>query len=873
MAILSITSFVDELIQSQLLDADQQNELHRLQLNARDARTLAHEILRRDWLTAYQINQILLGKGAGLTLGPYVLLERIGEGGMGQVYKSRQKMLNRVIALKVIRKECLENPRAVARFMREIRAAGQLSHPHIVRAYDADQVNGVYYIAMEYIDGIDLAHLVKKNGPLPVAQACEYIRQAALGLQHAHERGLVHRDIKPANLLMTKAVPSDRRRSSGMIPRPNLDAKKSGLTPRLDMQQYQWGLIKILDMGLVRCTDPFTGRSATHLTQVGSVMGTPEFIAPEQARDSHASDIRSDIYSLGCTLYYLLTGQPPFPHGTLTEKLLQHQIDEPESVAVVRRHRFATQKLPEGAPRPTEGDAHIPAVIVKLVHRLLAKRPEDRFETPLDLANELQSILTQLANGTLPPDEAAEKTTEELPILSESLTSAAASPSATTEHDDEAVILARRKRRGIPVMPILLGMAGIFVFLMLFTVVAVVLARSQAMQAAPALPEPPKSKADEMPWKRTLKKALQKRATWDEARDELMRHRATTPPEQLKRIDELLIQLPTPMDSLERTKFEAILPAATPAEVVALYGLSKPFAPKQVHSVAVSANGRWIATNEDAGIRLYDVATGSYLPYKILAHDGRIHRVALSPDGRLAASASEDGTARVWDVATRNRIASFPAHQKPVTQLAWHPDGSQIATAGKDGFIRIWDPRTGGESRKLDPQVAEVLSLAFSPSGKEIFWTGHNSEIRWTPTKETAVVNRFDMKVAGCRSIAFQPHGNLILCSGMQGQAFVGTWDGTVAEKTILKNQSQIHQLVFAPNGQMFATVGADPMIAIWDAQTLKVQKPLSLLRAPGQSVAFSPEGRHLVVGGVQNQVFVIRLASPDLDMLAKAVE
>ena len=221
MAAATISTFVEGLFQSQLLDAEQQDEVLRLQETVQNVRELAQDLLRREWLTAYQINQIFLGRGQDLILGPYLLLLRIGEGGMGQVFKARQKMLNRVVALKVIRKECLSNPKVILRFQREIRAAGQLSHPHIVRAFDADQVNGTYYIAMEFIEGVDLAKLVKDQGPLPVDQACEYIRQAVLGLQHAFERGLVHRDIKPANLLVTlrgllRSAPFQRGHSSAV---------------------------------------------------------------------------------------------------------------------------------------------------------------------------------------------------------------------------------------------------------------------------------------------------------------------------------------------------------------------------------------------------------------------------------------------------------------------------------------------------------------------------------------------------------------------------------------------------------------------------------------------------------------------------------
>ena len=417
MPLATISSFVEGLLQTQLLDADQRDEVLELQDTLSEPRQLAQELLKRGWLTPFQINQIFQGKGRGLTLGPFVLTERLGEGGMGQVFKARQTMLNRTVALKVIRKECLDNPKVIQRFQREIRAAAQLSHPHIIRAYDADQVNGTYYFAMEFIDGTDLAHMVRETGPLKVIQACEYIRQAALGLQHAHERGLVHRDIKPANLLVARAVSSDRRRSSGMIPRPlDLTKKSSAVLSRsLPTLAYPWGMVKLLDMGLARCTDAFTGKAATHLTQIGSVMGTPEFIAPEQARDSHTSDIRADLYSLGCTLYFLLAGRAPFPDGTLTEKLLQHQTDEPEPVALVRRERMLTWKGESGPEPVSEEMLHVPAQVVRIMRRLMEKDADDRYQTPIELANELQTIVAQLANGILPKDE--EDATVELPVL------------------------------------------------------------------------------------------------------------------------------------------------------------------------------------------------------------------------------------------------------------------------------------------------------------------------------------------------------------------------------------------------------------------------------------------------------------------------
>jgi serine/threonine protein kinase len=450
MALAIVSDFVDGVLQSQLLDAEQRDEVQRLQTSVRDTRELAQELLRRNWLTAYQVNQIFQGKGRGLILGPFILLERIGEGGMGQVFKARQKMLNRNVALKVIRKECLHNPKVILRFQREIRAAGQLSHPHIVRAYDADQVNGTYYIAMEYIEGVDLAKLVRDNGPLPVDQACEYIRQAALGLQHAFERGMVHRDIKPANLLVSRAVASDRRRSSGLIQRPlDWNAKHMRAIARSEsVRQYPWGIVKILDMGLARCTDPFTGRASTHLTQIGSVMGTPEFIAPEQARDSHTSDIRADLYSLGCTLYFLLTGHPPFPKGTLTEKLLQHQLDDPPPVGSARRAGLLAWQGPTGPVEVNEGMVHVPAPVEELLRRLLSKRPQDRYQTPVELANALQAILLQLADGTLSSEDAPEHIAPlPLEVLSPDSGAEDAKASATTRVMPPLIRLAAKPRQ------------------------------------------------------------------------------------------------------------------------------------------------------------------------------------------------------------------------------------------------------------------------------------------------------------------------------------------------------------------------------------------------------------------------------------------
>jgi serine/threonine protein kinase len=201
----SVAALLDALRQLPLLGPEQLAAAGQLAAGAADARPFAAELLRRDWLTPYQVNQLFQGHGRKLVLGSYVLLQRLGEGGMGQVFKAKNWKLDKVVALKVIRKERLTGDAAVRRFRREIRAAAALNHPNIVLALDADEADGSHFFVMECVEGTDLAHYVKEHGPLPVEEACECVRQAALGLQHAHEQGLVHRDVKPHNLLRTRA--------------------------------------------------------------------------------------------------------------------------------------------------------------------------------------------------------------------------------------------------------------------------------------------------------------------------------------------------------------------------------------------------------------------------------------------------------------------------------------------------------------------------------------------------------------------------------------------------------------------------------------------------------------------------------------------
>jgi serine/threonine protein kinase len=383
MATSSVNAVVSVLRGHKLLEPAQLDELARsLQPRCPTTQALAKELLQRGWLTPYQANHLLQGKTDALVLGPYVLLERLGEGAMGEIFKARHTSMNRLAAVKILRKDLLTDSDAVGRFFREVEVLSHVSHANIVRAYDADVLGKTHYLAMEYVEGTDLDQLVRERGPLSIPQACDYIRQAANGLQHAHEKGLVHRDIKPSNLLVSQPKAQSKPTSS-----TEFDLSACG---------SEFGLVKILDLGLARLQQPAEGSRTRNLTLLAGnqvMQGTPDYMAPEQALDFHSADIRADIYSLGCTLYFLLAGKPPF-EGTLHEKLLKHQTAEPAHITSVR------------------GD--VPAGLLPIMRKMLAKRPPDRYQTPGELARDLTAFLLSGGGGsgsssTPPPNKNLDK--------------------------------------------------------------------------------------------------------------------------------------------------------------------------------------------------------------------------------------------------------------------------------------------------------------------------------------------------------------------------------------------------------------------------------------------------------------------------------
>jgi serine/threonine-protein kinase len=368
MTLTTVRALVQTIEDAQLLDSICLKALRNaLQYRFQDPLALARDLLNRNWLTAYQVNQLFQGKLKDLQWGPYRLLERLGEGGMGKVFKAWHPQLDRIVALKILHKVYLFKSDVVARFRQEIQAVAQLSHPNIVLAFDAAQERDGYFLAMEYVEGTSLGKLVERLGPLPISLAADFVRQAARGLQHAHEQGLVHRDIKPSNLLVTCGWPVEESGFDGIQTKP--------------LGQQPEGRIKIIDFGLALLQQPQEAPPRRRLTRLGTVMGTPDFIAPEQVANTRAVDIRADLYSLGATFYFLLTGQVPHPGGKVMEKMRKHQTKDP---------------IPPGRLR-----TGIPHELDQVVRKLMAKAPDDRYQAPGELAVALERFLEPEGRSSL----------------------------------------------------------------------------------------------------------------------------------------------------------------------------------------------------------------------------------------------------------------------------------------------------------------------------------------------------------------------------------------------------------------------------------------------------------------------------------------
>jgi serine/threonine protein kinase len=348
------------LNRSRLLTPEQLRGLHqRWRAEAKDAADVAafgQWLVAHEYVTDYQAGLVLRGKVDHFFFGPYKILERVGKGRMAGVYKAVHT-LGQVVAMKVLPPSKAKDAPLLARFQREARLALKLKHPNVVRTFQTGESDGLHYIVMEYLDGEPLDEVFRRRGKMPPAEAVRLVHQALLGLQHIHEQGMIHRDLKPGNLMLMGGRPESTQRAT----------------------------VKVMDIGLGKALfDEGAAGGEHNLTNEGTLLGTPDYMAPEQARNAQAADVRADIYSLGCVLYQALAGQVPFPEANLVHLLMRHATEPPAPL------RDFNPAVPEGLQR--------------IVEWMMAKEPADRYPTPERAAQGLQVFLAAGTEAPPPPE-------------------------------------------------------------------------------------------------------------------------------------------------------------------------------------------------------------------------------------------------------------------------------------------------------------------------------------------------------------------------------------------------------------------------------------------------------------------------------------
>ena len=817
----------------------------------------AAKLVQDGVLTTFHVKHLMSGKYKGFVIGQYKVLEQIGAGGMGVIFLAEHMSLRRRVAIKVLPGEKAADPESLERFYREARVVAALDHPNIVRAYDVSRSGSIHYIVMEYIDGESLEQLVRRKGTLAVEEAADCISQAASGLQHAHERGLVHRDIKPGNLLMDKT-----------------------------------GVLKVLDMGLAR----FFQDNSTLTMNLGNgaAIGTADYMAPEQGVNSHDVDIRADIYSLGVTFYTLLTGKPPFADQTITQKLVAHHMRDPISIR---------KACPD-----------ISAEFAAVVAKMMAKKPKDRFQEPQEVVAALSPWATQRfipapttmkISGTRPnlkPVQLPKKKIRWLvPAIAGSVLGmaivVAIIASGGRSPATETPVVQIAETNSDPVES---------------TIPLAEQTKIPAQQTqAPALPpkdQPTREvgrfvghadKVERMALSpdgtRMLTCGENSLKFWDVATTSVI-HELKGHTENVK-----FVAFDKTGKKAVSSSFDGTIRIWNLANGRETQKLSFPGA--KFWSAVFTPDGRHIFSGSKDGIaRLWTAETGQIVR-NMDGHTKDINWVAVSGDGATGYTASWDGSCRLWDLNTGEEAAKFDKQGASVNTLALSSDGRLLATgggsklcildpalgyeirsisapdmkatyaiafsadnrfvaaAGTDKLIRLWDVVSGKLLDTFGEHTQNMTALAFLPDGKHLISTSYDKTVRkWaiadqltryrTEEPKPGELRRFDTRGEQVERLALSPSGNVLAGGSRQGS--VRMWDVETGRvmKEIHGHTGTVWFVAFSPSGRLLASASADGTVRIWNTVTWKEVHMLSAPKGGVWSVVFSPDGKLLLTGG-----------------------